>query len=238
MPKQLRAGVKPGDGGERGLRGPAGASPDARATGGVGRSQGRGRWETSHPNMQEGRSGGSDGSATATASQGSSAARFWERSRMVPGVTAGARGWSPALFVQRGQDSRVRAGEISTRGDCAIACGSVEPPARPESRSRLLRLQGQSSLQPPASLPVIPAQAPNALRIPPGYPSQGSLQPSTSLLVIPAQAADALRIPPGHSSPGSQCPRILPAGHSLLGHRGVPKRQALGQCPGLAPASS
>ena len=81
-----------------------------------------------------------------------------------PGVTAWGQGLEPSSA--RGQDSRVDAGEISTRGDCVIVCGSMPLPARPQSRSWLLRPQGQTSLQSSAFL-VIPGRAPNALRIPP-----------------------------------------------------------------------
>lgn len=67
-----------------------------------------------------------------------------------------ARAWRPAAGTREG-DPR-DAGEISTRGDCAIACGSAQPPGWPRSRIGLLHA-APCSCHPCAAQPCSPPAA-------------------------------------------------------------------------------
>lgn len=138
------------------MQGPAGASPDARAAGGVGQSQGRGRGgreDESH--KYAGREGAEEAmEQLEAAGRGFAPATvpsFRRRAGWYLRVTAAVRLCSPVVPTQCGQDIHVDGRGISTRGDCVIACGSA------------LLLPACAQHRVPAllpALPVIAAQAP------------------------------------------------------------------------------
>lgn len=154
------------------MRGPAGASPDARAAGGVGQSQGRGRGgrEDESPKYA-----GGEGEEEAMEQLEAAGWGFAlppcpvsvEKENGAPGSLLGP-GFG-ARWCQRGlgrTSMDVDGRGISTRGDCVTACGSALLPAcmcQPSSH--------------PSALPGIPAQAPvPSASLPPGTAHHREMQ--------------------------------------------------------------
>lgn len=113
------------------MQGPSRASPDARAAGGVGQSQGRGRAgaRMSHPNTQEGQEAMEQLEAAGPGFAPVTVATSRRGAGPSPRATAGARLWGPAVPRQSGQHIGEDGKGTSTRGDCEIACGRALLPA-------------------------------------------------------------------------------------------------------------
>lgn len=195
MPEELQEGAA---GPESAQPCRAGASPDARAAGGVGQSQGRGRREAESP---EKRRAGSEQSQR-WLSPWRQPDGVWHlrgcrapfRSRTVPGLSARGQG----LETHRGQSSSGRAGEIHGMQEEYPLEGTV----RSRVGARSCQAASEQDRAPPCSLLLVPP-----LQSSPASPC--SSQPCSPALQPPS------------CGEGPQKPFLCPFSSSSQGARGA-----------------